>query len=58
MTENGHALFANFITGSTTNWGGLTTSDAGTAWWQERNGEWQRVSRLRLRQRGGLAAAE
>ena len=24
----------------------------------ERNGEWQRVSRLRLRQRGGLAAAE
>jgi hypothetical protein len=44
VTENGHALFANYVAASTTNWAGLTTSDAGSAWWQERDGQWQIVA--------------
>jgi hypothetical protein len=44
VAENGHALFANLFPGSATHWAGLTSSDAGGAWWQEHNGVWQLVA--------------
>lgn len=40
----GHALFANFSAGSATRWAGVDPTDAGSAWWQERDGQWQIVA--------------
>jgi hypothetical protein len=42
--EASHALFANFTTGSATNWASPTSAEAGGAWWQQQNGHWQIVA--------------
>jgi hypothetical protein len=42
-TELGHALYSRFTMGSATHWAGVSEGDAGSPWFQQRNGEWQIV---------------